>query len=110
MGANGFSCFLGNPEYGVEFTSIDFAGFAKNCGGKGYSIKKLEVQQVMRAAMHDKEKKPSLIEAYVDPFEPIMPPKATSEFLEKMSNAFKSGQPYSGKIGLTLYRNKFEVK
>jgi pyruvate dehydrogenase (quinone) len=83
----------------------------KNCGGKGYSIKKLdEVQQVMRAAMHDKEKKPSLIEAYVDPFEPIMPPKAKPEFLEKMSNAFKSGQPYSEKIGLTLYRNRFEVK
>ena len=103
--------FLGNPEYGVEFTPIDFAGFAKNCGGKGYSIKKLdEVQQVMRTAMHDKEKKPTLIEAYVDPFEPIMPPKAKPEFLEKMSKAFESGQPYAQRIGLTLYRNKFEVK
>lgn len=60
--------------------------------------------------MHDKEKKPSLIEAYVDPFEPIMPPKAKAEFLEKMSIAFKSGQSYSEKIGLTLYRNRFEVK
>jgi pyruvate dehydrogenase (quinone) len=102
--------FLGNPEYGVEFTPIDFAGFAKNCGGNGYSIKKLdEVQQVMRTAMHDKEKKPTLIEAYVDPFEPIMPPKAKPEFLEKMSKAFESGQPYAQRIGLTLYRNKFEV-
>src|ERR671928_272605 len=34
--------FLGNPEYGVEFTPIDFAGFAENCGGKGYRIKKPE--------------------------------------------------------------------
>ena len=34
--------FLGNPEYGVEFTPIDFAGFAKDCGGKGYSVKKLD--------------------------------------------------------------------
>ena len=102
--------FLGNPEYGVEFTPIDFAGFAKNCGGNGYSIKKLdEVQQVMRTAMHDKEKKPTLIEAYVDPFEQIMPPKAKPEFLEKMSKAFESGQPYAQRIGLTLYRNKFEV-
>ena len=102
--------FLGNPEYGVEFTPIDFAGFAKNCGGNGYSIKKLdEMQQVMRTAMHDKEKKPTLIEAYVDPFEPIMPPKAKPEFLEKMSKAFESGQPYAQRIGLTLYRNKFEV-
>jgi pyruvate dehydrogenase (quinone) len=80
--------FLGNPEYGVQFTSIDFAGFAINCGGKGYSIKQPDqVQQVIRTAMHDKEKKPTLIEAYVDPFEPILPPKAKSEFLKKMSNA-----------------------
>ncbi|MGC2575464.1 MAG: thiamine pyrophosphate-dependent enzyme [Candidatus Nitrosopolaris sp.] len=104
--------FLGNPEYGVQFTSVDFAGFAINCGGKGYSIKQPDqVQQVMRTAMHDdKEKKPTLIEAYVDPFEPILPPKAKSEFLKKMSNALESGQPYSERIGLTLYRNKFEVK
>jgi pyruvate dehydrogenase (quinone) len=103
--------FLGNPEYGVEFTPIDFVGFAKDCGGKGYSVKKLdEVEQVMRTAMHYKEKKPTLIEAYVDPFEPIMPPKAKPEFLEKMSKSFESGQPYAQRIGLTLYRNKFEVK
>ncbi|MGC1928616.1 MAG: hypothetical protein WA667_06545 [Candidatus Nitrosopolaris sp.] len=66
----------------------------KNYGGKGYSIKKLdEVQQVMRTAMHDKETKPTLIGAYVDPFEPIMPPKAKPEFLQKMSKTFERGQP-----------------
>jgi hypothetical protein len=43
----------------------------------------------MRTAMHDKEKNPTVIEAYVDPFEPIMPPKAKPEFLEKMSKAFE---------------------
>src|SRR5919206_265491 len=44
--------FLGNPEYGVEFTPIDFAGFAENCGGKGYRIKKPEdVKSVMQSAM-----------------------------------------------------------
>ena len=73
-----------------KFTPIDFAGFAKNCGGKGYSIKKLgEVQQVMRTAMHDKEKKPTLIEAYVDPFEPIMPPKAKPNFSKKCQRLLK---------------------
>ena len=103
--------FLGNPEYGVEFSPIDFAGFARNCGGKGYSIKKVnEVQHVLRTAMHDKEKKPVLVEAYVDPFEPILPPKAKPEFIKKMSSAMKSGQPYNERIGLTLYRNKFETK
>jgi pyruvate dehydrogenase (quinone)/pyruvate oxidase len=103
--------FLGNPEYGVEFSPIDFAGFARNCGGKGYSIEREnEVNHILRAAMHDKEKKPVLVEAYVDPFEPILPPKAKPEFIKKMSSALKSGQPFSDRISLTLYRNKFETK
>ena len=34
----------------------------------------------MRTAMSDKN--PTLIEAYVDPFEPPMPPKVDSEFFE----------------------------
>jgi len=102
--------FLGNPEYGVEFTPIDFAGFAKNCGGRGYTINKLEdVKPVMQAAMkNDKERKPVIIEAYVDPFEPIVPPKAQPQFIQKISESFAKGQPYSQRIGLTLYRNKFE--
>jgi pyruvate dehydrogenase (quinone) len=103
--------FLGNPEYGVEFTPIDFAGFAENCGGKGYRIKKPEdVKSVMQSAMSkDKERKPVIIEAYVDPFEPMVPPKAKPEFIQKISESFTKGQPYSQRIGLTLYRNKFEA-
>lgn len=102
--------FLGNPEYGVEFTPIDFAGFAKNCGGRGYTINKLEdVKPVMQAAMkNDKERKPVIIEAYIDPFEPIVPPKAQPQFIQKISESFAKGQPYSQRIGLTLYRNRFE--
>jgi pyruvate dehydrogenase (quinone)/pyruvate oxidase len=103
--------YLGNPEYGVEFTPIDFAGFAKNCGGNGYTIRKSEdIKPVMRAAMHkDIERKPVIIEAYVDPFEPMVPPKAKSEYIQKISESISKGQPYSDRIGLTLYRNKFEA-
>jgi len=103
--------YLGNPEYGVEFTPIDLAGFAKNCGGNGYTIKKSEdIRPVMKMAMHkDTEKKPVIIEAYVDPLEPMVPPKAKSEFIQKISESFAKGQPYSERIGLTLYRNKFET-
>ena len=31
--------FLGNPEFGVEFSPIDWVKFAEACGSKGYSIK-----------------------------------------------------------------------
>lgn len=30
--------FLGNPEYGVAFSPIDYVRFAEACGGKGYVI------------------------------------------------------------------------
>ena len=97
--------FLGNPEFGVEFSPIDFAKFAEACGGKGYAIK--EPNQV-RSKIHQamKEKKPTIIEAYVDPFEPPMPPKVEMEFVNNLAKSFAKGQPYSRRIGLTLFRNQ----
>ena len=97
--------FLGNPEFGVEFSPIDFAKFAEACGGKGYSIKEYsEVESTMKIAM--KERKPTIVEAYVDPFEPPMPPKTDPEFARNMAESFAKGQPYVRRIGLTLYRNQ----
>jgi pyruvate dehydrogenase (quinone) len=101
--------FLGNPEYGVEFTPIDFGAFAHACGGKGYVIKNpAEVKTVMREAMS--ERKPTIVEAYVDPFDPPMPPKVEMEFIRKLAESFAKGQPYATRIGLTLYRNQVHEK
>lgn len=97
--------FLGNPEYGVEFTPIDFAGFAVSCGGIGYSIHEpTEVKPIISQAMA--ENKPTIIEAYVDPFEPPMPPKTELEFVSNLAESFAKGQPYASRIGLTLFRNR----
>jgi pyruvate dehydrogenase (quinone) len=97
--------FLGNPEFGVEFSPIDFAKFAENCGGIGYSIKQhSEVEPIIKLAM--KEREPTIIEVYVDPFEPPMPPKIDPEFIRNMTESFAKGQPYAKRIGLTLYRNQ----
>jgi pyruvate dehydrogenase (quinone)/pyruvate oxidase len=97
--------FLGNPEYAVEFTPIDYVKFAEACGGVGYSIREpAEVEPIISEAMA--EKRPTIIEAYVDPFEPPMPPKADAEFVGKVAQAFARGQPYSGRIGLTLFRDR----
>jgi pyruvate dehydrogenase (quinone) len=97
--------FLGNPEFGIEFTPIDFARFAEACGGKGYSIKEPnEVNSVMHEAMS--YEKPTIIEAYVDPFDPPMPPKVEMDFVRKLAESFAKGQPYVKRIGLTLYRNQ----
>jgi pyruvate dehydrogenase (quinone) len=97
--------FLGNPEFGVEFTPIDYTSFAEACGGKGYSIKEPnEVDSIMHEAMSDK--KPAIIEAYADPFDPPMPPKVEMEFIRKLAESFTKGQPYAKRIGLTLFRNQ----
>jgi pyruvate dehydrogenase (quinone)/pyruvate oxidase len=99
--------FLGNPEFGVEFTPIDFARFAEDCGGIGYTIKEPnEVKSTMKMAMNKTTRKPTIIEAYVDPFEPPMPPKTDPEFARNMAESFAKGQPYAKRIGLTLYRNQ----
>jgi len=101
--------FLGNPEYGVEFTPIDFVKFAEACGGIGYAIKEPdEISSIMEQAMKmDKDrKKPVIIEASVDPFEPPMPPKVEMEFVTNLAESFVKGQPYARRIGLTLFRNQ----
>jgi len=97
--------FLGNPEYAVEFSPIDFAAFARACGGVGYSIREPgELRTVMSQAMA--EKKPTIVEVYVDPFEPPMPPKVGADFISNVAQSFARGQPYSTRIGLTLFRDK----
>ena len=103
--------FLGNPEFGVEFSSIDFAKFAEACGGIGYTIKhENEIERVMSIAMKEENNKPVLIEAYVDPFEPPMPPKVEPEFVKNIAESFAKGQPYTKRIGLTLFRNQIDTK
>ena len=97
--------FLGNPEFGVEFTPIDLVKFAEACGGKGYAIREPnEVRSKLHQAM--KERKPTIIEAYVDPFEPPMPPKVEMSFVNNLAESFARGQPYASRIGLTLFRNQ----
>ena len=61
--------FLGNPEYAVEFTPIDYAKFAEACGGKGFTIKKTEeVNPIIKTAMKEEkdDKVPTIIEAYIE--------------------------------------------
>jgi len=97
--------FLGNPEFGVEFSPIDWVKFAESCGGKGYAIKEPnEVKSKLHQAMRERE--PTIIEAYVDPFEPPMPPKVEMAFVNNLAESFARGQPYAGRIGLTLFRDQ----
>lgn len=93
--------FLGNPEYGCELNPIDFAQFARACGGTGFTIEDpSECGPILDEALNTPG--PVLIEAVVDPFEPPMPPKITAEQALKFSEALARGTPNRKKIALTI--------
>jgi len=93
--------FLGNPEFGCDLQPIDFAGFARACGGKGYTIEDPErCGEMLDAALA--EPGPVLIEAVVDPHEPPMPPKVTMAQAKNFAQSLVRGTPNREKISLTV--------
>ncbi|MHB2035322.1 MAG: thiamine pyrophosphate-dependent enzyme [Nitrososphaerales archaeon] len=99
--------FLGHPEYGVEFQDIDFVKFAEACGGAGYRIEKYdEVKPTLAMALQ--QKKPTVIEAIVDPYEPPYPATLELKQVEKFAKSLIKGEPNRKKIALTLYRDKIK--
>ena len=99
--------YLGHPEYGVELGDIDFAQVAEACGAKGFHVERpAEVAGVIREALSTSG--PALVEAVVDPFEPLQPAKIKPEQAEHYAEALRKGQPNAGRIALTLFRDAVE--
>src|SRR2546423_1310478 len=97
--------FLGNPEYGCELHPIDFAAFARACGGTGFTIDDpKECPALVEQALATDG--PVVIEAVVDPFEPPMPGKATVKQGLELAKALVRGQPDAGKIMATILEDK----
>src|SRR5204862_8284852 len=70
--------FLGHPEYGCDLSPIDFAAFARACGGSGFTVEDAaDCGRVLDAALAAPG--PVLVEAVVDPPEPPMPPMVTTK-------------------------------
>ncbi|MGH7965357.1 MAG: thiamine pyrophosphate-dependent enzyme, partial [Candidatus Binatia bacterium] len=97
--------FLGNPEYGVELQPIDFAAFARACGGTGFTIEEpAECGDILDQALATPG--PVIVEAVVDPFEPPLPPKITLDQATKFAQSLARGEPNREKIALTLLEDK----
>ena len=97
--------FLGNPEYGCELHPIDFAAFARACGGTGFTIEDpAECGNILDAALATPG--PVVVEAVVDPFEPPMPPKITLDQAAKFAKSLAKGEPNRKKIALTVLSDK----
>jgi pyruvate dehydrogenase (quinone) len=97
--------FLGNPEYGVELHPIDFAAFARACGGSGFTIDDpAACGRILAQALGTPG--PVVVEAVVDPFEPPLPPKVTTDQAKKFAQALVRGEPNRQKIALTVLGDK----
>jgi pyruvate dehydrogenase (quinone)/pyruvate oxidase len=97
--------FLGNPEYGVDLHPIDFAAFARACGGVGYTADDPEacgrvVEEFLRTPG------PAVLQAVVDPFEPPLPGKVTADQALKFAESLARGEPNRKKIALTALSDK----
>ena len=80
---------------------------AEACGVRGLRVERPEeVRGAVSEALHTPG--PVLVEAVVDPFEPLMPGTVKPEQAEKFAEALRRGQPNRQKIALTLYRDAIE--
>jgi pyruvate dehydrogenase (quinone) len=89
--------FLGNPEYGIDLHPIDFAAFAHACGGVGFSVDDpancgTAIEEFLNAPG------PAVLQAIVDPLEPPLPPKVTTEQALHFAESLARGEPDGGKI------------
>ncbi len=93
--------FLGKPEYVCDLHPIDFAQYARACGGDGFTIEKPEeCGTILRQALQAPG--PAIIQAVVDPNEPPMPPKVKAEQALHFAESLARGTPNRGKIALTV--------
>ncbi len=98
--------FLGNPEYGVSLQPIDFAEFARICGGTGFHIDDpAQCGAIMQQALNTPG--PVIIEAEVDPYEPPMPAKISAAQAKKFAESLVRGEPNRMKIIETVTEDEF---
>ena len=97
--------FLGNPEYGVDLHPIDFAAFARACGGTGFRVEDpADCGRGLEEFLATPG--PAVLEATVDPFEPPMPAKVKVEQALHFAESLARGEPNRKKIALTTISDR----
>ena len=88
---------FGYPEFAVELQPIDFAAVARACGAAGYTLEDpAQAEAVLREALT--EPGPALVECVVDPNEPPMPGKITTDQAIGFAKTLAQGQPDRFKV------------
>jgi thiamine pyrophosphate-dependent acetolactate synthase large subunit-like protein len=95
--------FLGNPEYECDLQPIDFARVAEGFGIRGFHIDKAaRCGEIVEAALAHEG--PALIEAPVDPNEPLLPPKRMEKYAANLDKALDKGTAGAEEIRMALKR------
>jgi pyruvate dehydrogenase (quinone) len=95
--------FLGNPQYGVELSPIDFTKVAEACGLRAVRIEDpARVAEQLREALSADG--PALIEAVVDPHDMPMTPTINPEHAKGVAWGLARGEPNRERIALTMSR------
>lgn len=95
----------GNPEFGVELESIDFAAYARACGATGFTIddSKDAEATIRQALAHEGT---AIIDCIVDQNEPPMPGKITTEQIIEFTKALVRGESDRGEIIKNVIKNQ----
>ena len=84
--------FLGNPETECALQPIDFVKAAEAFGLRGFRIERAEdCGGVLDAALAHPG--PVLVEAVIDPNEPLLPPKRMPQYADNLNKALEHGTP-----------------
>jgi pyruvate dehydrogenase (quinone) len=101
--------FLGNPEYECDLQPIDFAKVAEGMGFKSFRIEMpSECSRVLESAL--KHNGPALVEATVDPNEPLLPPKRIEKYARNLEQALQNGTKGSSQIRAALSREPYATQ
>jgi thiamine pyrophosphate-dependent acetolactate synthase large subunit-like protein len=95
--------FLGNPEYECDLQPIDFATVARGFGITGSRASNaIDLSTALDMAFGAEG--PALVEATVDPNEPLLPPKRMEKYADNLEKALDRGTPGAERIRAALKR------
>ena len=95
--------FLGNVEYECDLTPIDFVKVAEACGIRGWHVDAgADAARVAEEALAHPGA--ALIEAVVDPNDPLLPPKRIEKYVSNLEKALDQGTPGADEIRQALAR------
>ncbi|MCW8084000.1 thiamine pyrophosphate-dependent enzyme [Sabulicella glaciei] len=95
--------FLGNPEFGCDLPDISFARAAEAMGGRGFYLDDpARLDEVMDVALATPG--PVVIEALVDPNEPLLPAVMPDTYRKNLEKALEAGTPGADELRAALSR------